>query len=1264
MLVRNRPYCHGCGLEHCSSGSQCCSRCSTRLLHDEEPLRRTWSLATLFDGTSSALHDICEWVARGTSVPFHHKFSVELNDDCDDFLRELQKVKVYAHVRSNSRHSDFLELSLAAFLEVVLLIITPPCERFSSLSYTNKGTQMGLGDAKTKMIMLKLVRLVKSRKAQFIVGENVLQFFSGPNSEAWQWLQEAARQTGYTVIYKRIDTRELQLPLSSPRGFFGFVRDDVAWASEEFEVQFQVAINHECRTELELKMVKLQENEHADFRVSPALVAASKYDSLSPREKLVVDACRAKLSGGGWDGWWVCNISASDKDGFVALNGKEGVCPRPTTVNLMKLFCLHKDMNRCFYPQEVGIILGFEKVPLRCMCRGLHVETAAGLKKLCIMLGRAASPCQMRCFVGAIVNTAPAAFSAAAVDEDVVSSVKHAAEGDAPESVDLSASWEDDPVDSSPSADEDVFANVEHGAGAFEKLWPASCEQKAMICSHKVKPSGKKPMLRETPSTETPSTAAVPLLTPLRGSTVPLGATDSPALYRQGGKAYCWSVDKYYVVVVKRIQPNCCLVRYSEGSTETVTKERLKKYMPLVLPAHFTDLDSCLPTPPSDDDPLPRCLQGHQLTYGLAKYARGKGTCNGCEKPVAVDDNIAFCVQMVDGMETDEETDCNYYLCEKCLSGEECVPPSGDVAVSPSDGVEESSGEHWATNMRNVTRSTRAFVESSCTRATDAWLSHLESSLTVEAMTNLRPTSPGGGHERFLVTSCDGLEDSFPGWFQRGDVFHIPCDAGDWIYMGSGKSGIGVAKHIYPAGLDALCEAVHKSRASIPWAQHWHKDQQSQNWLPGGRMSCWLNGSSTHKLSDPWAKSVQALVDVVLKCDELLAAMGGAELTPQLQLYREGVMSYFTWKDNEWIRLHQDGDEVDHDHPIVHIYVAGEALVKLSADKAGVKEWCNFKARPGSVTIFAPGADQQMWHQRETVGMDAGDVGFTVVLRHYKDGAIDGKYKQEATCFQYKRAGMDCTNVPMPNIRQSKRIEQSVDWAHPGASRVLHQRYISGVVREDISITACILANEEFGNKVVLRQQQPGVQFTPGDIFAKASVMVMVGMEPQAQGGAVKGKEAAGGVVSALLTPHPMYVGARDWCGASIGSKMVFSLNAHNLNAHNWCDQSKLNKKTIRIIAILPEWGTFTNVSVYLGDAIVVSEFDGGVAAPCAAWWWTLSFPVTSACQLELVELWWAEYNQVCDTAPKCPSCQHFLKPQLGKKKKHKSLHPSHKQHA
>ena len=221
--------------------------------------------------------------------------------------------------------------------------------------------------------------------------------------------------------------------------------------------------------------------------------------------------------------------------------------------------------------------------------------------------------------------------------------------------------------------------------------------------------------------------APAPLLTPHRQPTASLGATDSPALYKQGGKAYCWSVDKYYVVVVKRIQPNCCLVRYSEGSTETVTRERLKKYTPSAPPAHFIELDdSCV----------------------LAATPMGE----------------------LDGQ-----------------AGGVAVSPSGDLGVSPSANAGVSPGEDWTTNIRNVTRSTRAFVESHCTRATDAWLSHLESSLPIEAMANLRPTSPGGEHERFLVTSCDGLEDSFPGWCQRGDVFHIPCHGGDWIGMGNGS---------------------------------------------------------------------------------------------------------------------------------------------------------------------------------------------------------------------------------------------------------------------------------------------------------------------------------------------------------------------------------------------------------------------------------------------------------------------------------------------
>ena len=1315
LLLRNRLYCHGCGLELCSAGSQCCGRCSLRLKHDEEPLRRTWSLATLFDGTSSALHNVCEWVARGTCVPFDHKYTVEINDDCDDFLRELQKKKVYAHVRSNSRHSDFLELSLAAFLAVVLLIITAPCERFSSLSYTNKSSKMGLDDAKTKLIMLKLLRLVKSLIAQFIIGENVMPFFSGPNDEAWKWLQAAANQAGYTVVYKAIDTTDLLLPVSSPRGFFAFVRGDVAWDQNEFDTQLEVAIEHERSTTLDLKAVRIGVAEHEKYRVSPALVLASKYESLNEREKLVVDAARAKVRNDGWDGWWVVNISMSDTGGFVALHATEGQCPRPTTVNMQKLFCLHSDMDRCFYPQEVGLILGFEQVPMQCMCRALGVDTTAGLKKMCTMLGRAASPCQMRCFVGAVMNTAPEAFSAVVVDDDVVSTVEHAVEGEAPDHLPLVVYDEDEAVvydeDEAVPLDEPIETN----------------EQRAEHMQH-----------------------AGPLLTPARGSTVPLGATDSPAVYRKGGKVYCWSVHKFYVVVVDEIRPNGCKVRYHEGSVEEVTNERLKKYEPSGPPADFTELDGprllalslegamgeldspgdnsgnamveyaprspdnsppqmARATSPSPFPELERLELELELTLEVAAELEVKRlvtevlSCSSLGDLTTnivrerVEQALGRPFQPYKGMIS---TEIFGQLRDMNRKGEQIYAVEEQATVFPGeDWTQEqeqatvSPGEDWNCNIRNVTRRTTAFVESSlgssCTRATDEWLSHMESSLPAEAMANLRPTSQDGEHEKFLVASSAGLGDPFPGWAQKGGVFHVPDQGGDWIWMGEGGSGgIPVAKHIYPEGLDKLCAEMYNNRASIPWTQHWHKDQISQNWLPGGRMSCWLGGSSTHKLGDCWAKSVQAVVDAVLESDELLSEMGGRELTPQLQLYRgeveaEEFQAHFSPKDNEYIKLHQDGPEVDHGKPIAHIYVGGEALVTLSADRNGCKQraskqkWCTFQGRPGSVTIFAPGADQRMWHQRETVGMGKGDVGITIVLRHYKDGVIDSKYKQQARCFQY--VGSSCMGEPLLSwneaagcmedpllvaARASNRIEQPVDWKDPSASRLFHQRYISGVVFEDSSITACILANEEFGNKVVLRQQHPGVRFTPGDVFAKVGVMVFVGMEPQSNGGAVKGKKEAGGVVSTLLTAHPIYVGAaEDWSDAIIGSKMVFTLNAHNVNAHNWCAQSKKSQKTVRVIATLPKWREFTNVSVYLGDAIVVSEFDGGLAAPCAKWWWTLSFSITSASQLELVRLWWAEYKEVCETAAKCGSCRHFLKPQLAKTK-HKSLRPSHKQHA
>ena len=74
-------------------------------------------------------------------------------------------------------------------------------------------------------------------------------------------------------------------------------------------------------------------------------------------------------------------------------------------------------------------------------------------------------------------------------------------------------------------------------------------------------------------------------------------------------------------------------------------------------------------TTPSAGVPPPaqaslRCPFGHPLLYKPASDARGKGKCDCCGQPVALDDSIAFCVML---SKVDEDFDCNYYLCQKCV---------------------------------------------------------------------------------------------------------------------------------------------------------------------------------------------------------------------------------------------------------------------------------------------------------------------------------------------------------------------------------------------------------------------------------------------------------------------------------------------------------------------------------------------------------------------------------------------------------------------
>ena len=101
----------------------------------------------------------------------------------------------------------------------------------------------------------------------------------------------------------------------------------------------------------------------------------------------------------------------SGKEGWDALHHCVNEFPTATGSNSRKMFVIGDGWNCLAYPQELGLALGFEATPLRAMCTALQTETKTGLRKLCGILGRSASPVAWRVWIGSWVNTLRDVFS-------------------------------------------------------------------------------------------------------------------------------------------------------------------------------------------------------------------------------------------------------------------------------------------------------------------------------------------------------------------------------------------------------------------------------------------------------------------------------------------------------------------------------------------------------------------------------------------------------------------------------------------------------------------------------------------------------------------------------------------------------------------------------------------------------------------------------------------------------------------------------------
>ena len=133
-------------------------------------------------------------------------------------------------------------------------------------------------------------------------------------------------------------------------------------------------------------------------------------------------------------------------------------------------------------------------------------------------------------------------------------------------------------------------------------------------------------------------------------------------------------------------------------------------------------------------------------------------------------------------------------------------------------------------------------------------------------------------------------------------------------------------------------------------------------------MSFWIaNGKGCdNSWSDPCVATVKCLVDGVLEAiaPSVGEAFNGPNLTAQVHAYRSG----------ECIKMHRDSSKsksctLDSEHPIVHIYVSGEACICMSTDMEGKTNTVTYGARSGGVTVMDSGTDNLLFHIRGNLGL-------------------------------------------------------------------------------------------------------------------------------------------------------------------------------------------------------------------------------------------------------------------------------------------------------
>ena len=174
-------------------------------------------------------------------------------------------------------------------------------------------------------------------------------------------------------------------------------------------------------------------------------------------------------------------------------------------------------------------------------------------------------------------------------------------------------------------------------------------------------------------------------------------------------------------------------------------------------------------------------------------------------------------------------------------------------------------------------------------------------------------------------------------------------------------------------------------------------------------------------------------------------------------------------------------------------------------------------------------------------------------------------------------------------------VDIQVDWESPEDSRILFGRCIRSPVLYDKSICAILAAHAEAGIPTFVYRSRDD-RWSPGDVFARASVLPLIGIEPHSFGASVKGSKAAGGAVSLLLSINFTKRECVEWFDG--GMSINYDGGTHGAN-QTLLKESFRTQQPTRCIAELHDstskaYGGSSKCVSYLADAHVVDELGGG----------------------------------------------------------------------